>query len=848
MTASSSAVPSPTTGAPNTSARRPRLAYAALAGLLGVGLAASSAGAAGATGSATTDGSPVAAAAPGAKGSVTIKRDGFGIPHVYADTTYDLFRGYGYVVGQDRLFQMEMTRRSTQGTVSQVLGPDYIAFDKDTRSGFDPASIRLQIDALSADDRAILDGYAAGLNEWIATVRRDPGTWLPKEFTDHGMQPGTWSAYDVAMVWIGTMANRYSDSTQEIQNYQLLQALTTANGPEKGRALFEQMVWTEDPLAVTTVPRVGPAEIDARQRRLPHLKPVSPQLRDATALQARRGGGGDFPTSQPTASNLWMVGGSKAAGGGSILLNGPQFQWFNPGYVYGIGLHGAGFDLVGNTPFAYPAVIFGTNNTTSWGATAGPMNVVDMYQVKLAADTDRRYLYDGAYLDMTVRREVIKVKGAADVSHEVLSTVHGVVTSTDPAHRTAYAKKRSWSGLEVQSLIAWARMPQAQDFAQFRTQASKFAISINWYYADRRGNIGYISPGRLPNRPGNQDMRVPAVGDGTMEWQGYADFSTNPQVYNPAQGYLMNWNNQAAAGFNNDYSNWGVVDRATEIDAALKERARFTPQQIWDLNERFSFVDVNLRYLKPAIAKAAAALPAGDPRRDDLALLASWDGQTRDTNGDGVYDGPQPAIMRAWLPILFQTVLADDLPKAVYDSYTANIYPTAPVETRGSIRPASALKLVYNGVLGKRAGVPQTVDFFDGADPQKVLVDTYLQAVAQLRKDKGADTAAWTVPIARMQFSSKNFLNVPTAPANATIIGAEYMNRGSENHMAVLGRGKDRMCVVAPPGQSGFVAPDGTRSRHATDQLELFNTFGCREENLNRRAVDAATRSTEVLP
>ena len=95
---------------------------------------------------------------------------------------------------------------------------------------------------------------------------------------------------------------------------------------------------------------------------------MSPTLRDLTEVQASRNGGGGWPSGQPSSSNLWIVGASKTLGAKSILVNGPQFQWFNPSYVYGIGLHGAGFDVAGNAPFAYPAVIFGTQTTRSRGA------------------------------------------------------------------------------------------------------------------------------------------------------------------------------------------------------------------------------------------------------------------------------------------------------------------------------------------------------------------------------------------------------------------------------------------------------------------------------------------------
>lgn len=67
---------------------------------------------------------------------IKIDRDSYGVPHIYADDVYSLFYGYGYAVAQDRLFQMEMAKRSTQGTVSEVLGKDFIAFDKDIRSNY----------------------------------------------------------------------------------------------------------------------------------------------------------------------------------------------------------------------------------------------------------------------------------------------------------------------------------------------------------------------------------------------------------------------------------------------------------------------------------------------------------------------------------------------------------------------------------------------------------------------------------------------------------------------------------------------------------------------------------------
>lgn len=781
---------------------------------------------------------------------VTINRDEYGVPHVYAGSVRGLFRGYGYAVAQDRLFQMEMSRRSTQGRVSEVLGPDYLDFDRDTRTGFDAAAIMAQIAALPARDRQILEGYAAGMNEYLAVVRADKARLLPKEFLDYGFEPDDWSAYDVAMIWVGTMANRYSDSTAEIPNYQLLQELIAADGPEQGRTLFDQLQWFEDPLAPTTVPRPSgsAATRGAGSATAPTvaLAPLAAGVRDAGVETMRRHGAGDEPNAHPTASNIWIVGKERAEGAKSILYNGPQFEWFNPSYVYGIGLHGAGWDFAGTTPFSYPAVIFGTNNDVSWGATAGALNLVDIYQERLNPGNPRQYWFNGDWRDMEVRTETIKVKGRPDVQHEVLSTVHGAVTSVDLANNRAYSKKRSWSGHEVRSLIAWAKLPTVKNFTEFKELAAQFATTINWYYADKRGNIGYIAPGRLPKRPANQDIRLPAIGDGSMEWEGYLPASANPMTYNPRQGFISNWNNQTAAGFNNDFGNWSVVDRVQEINAAFEEDDSWTAEEAVALDRRTSFVDLNARYVLPTLAAAVAGRPPSDPTRQDVELVTEWDRLTRDGDGDGFYDGPQPAIMRAWLPILFERVLADDLPSAVVARYAAAIYPTG-VELRGSIRPAPATKLVYNAILGPNAGVPQTVDFFNGEDPRAVLLETYEEALATLRATRGTDPDAWTVPIATHLFNYRNFLRVPQTTPDQAIPGPQYMNRGTANILAVLGKGENRLCISAPPGQSGFIAPDGTKTPNYSDQLELWAEFDCREEHLTRRDVREHTVSAITL-
>src|SRR5699024_3148610 len=128
----------------------------------------------------------------------------------------------GYAVAEDRLFQMEMSKRSALGTVSEVLGIERLPHDIQTRAQFDHADIKAQIEALPQEDRDILRGYAAGYSKRVAEVLADREHLLPKQFTDFGFEPTTWTDFDVAMIYVITMAGRFSHYSNELDNAKVL--------------------------------------------------------------------------------------------------------------------------------------------------------------------------------------------------------------------------------------------------------------------------------------------------------------------------------------------------------------------------------------------------------------------------------------------------------------------------------------------------------------------------------------------------------------------------------------------------------------------------------------------------
>lgn len=385
------------------------------------------------------------------------------------------------------------------------------------------------------------------------------------------------------------------------------------HGSERGQAIFNELRWIHDPTAPTTVPQTNPSPLQKAQSKNTTQPPIPSQslpfahevARSQQALQNTLWGGVG-PDFAPKTSNLWVTQPHRVKENKTVLINGPQFGWFNPSYTYGVGLHGAGFDVIGSTPFAYPIILFGTNGTIGWGATAGPQDVVDIYQITLDPERENYYLFEGEYRPMESRQETISVRDAEDVPLTIYRTVHGFVIERDPINQVAYAKKRSWEGYEVQSLLAWLNIAKAKNWDDVLRLAQNMAISINWYYADKEGNIGYVSPGFLPKRPNNQDIRIPALGDGSMEWLGILDFDAIPKAYNPQQGYLTNWNNLPAADkTNTDAYFWTYGDRVEVLNSLYDEKDSFSINELWEFNQKASYEDVNWRFFKPHIVRIA---------------------------------------------------------------------------------------------------------------------------------------------------------------------------------------------------------------------------------------------------
>ena len=765
------------------------------------------------------------------EGQVVIKRDGYGVSHVYAESVYGIFYGYGYSIARDRLFQIDMVRYTGQGRVAEVLGSEHVDFDKKIRANYQPGSIREQLADLPSDDRDVFEGYAAGINAWLDEIQKDPGL-LPKQYNDFNFNPEPWDAFDVAMLFVGSMLNRFGDFNTEPANLKILMALKEKHSPEKAMAIFDQLI----PRVVEGAPTTIPAEdwpkkqssaLDFKNHDWQVASLSLPDWAEPKEIYKEH-----------AFSNVVILGKDKAEGADAILMNGPQFGNYVPGYVYSIGLHGAGFDLVGNTPYGYPVILFGYNRDITWGSTWGAGDIIDIYQLNLNPENPLQYKYKGDWKTMDKRAEIILVKGEDPVSTDIFWTVYGGVIHMDHEKNMALSKRRSWEGFELETLLGWMNTTRAKNWEEWIGQASRSALNINMYYADKGGNIGYAFTGKYPDRKEGHDNRLPVPGDGSMDWKGFLPFESNPKVFNPEQGFIINWNNRPAYGgvLNPDmfWYSWSKADRVEALMDYVKARPTLEPEELWNLIEHSSFYDVNARYFIPIIAKAGT-IATDENVKNAAQSLQEWNLQSRDDNQDGKYDELGTAIFRTFLSHMIKETLADDLDKA-FPFFAGTGYPTPEKPMGSGLNLQIGTKAIAESLL---APADQKFDFFNGESPESITLKALTAAVHELEKTYGNDTADWRIPAAPMGFVAENFMQIPQASKEEATKLTPGMNRGTENNLTVFKDGKPAGWEVTPPGQSGFVAADGRADKHYMDQLDMYAGFDKKRTYLFPEDVDA---------
>jgi penicillin G amidase len=317
-----------------------------------------------------------------------VLRDAFGVPHVFAKSEHDAYFMVGYLHAQDRLFQMDSSRRQASGTLAELLGPSALASDVQLRTiGLRRAAVR-SLAAISPQARAVLEAYSAGVNAWLASNAL-PSEYAALELTKANVP--AWTPLD-SLTITKLITFGLSFETNDLSNTQKLIAYQTAGAQLgfDGRKLFFEDVMRSDPVA--HAPSIFPGENSqpVEKHRGPSLS--SSALRSEVGKAAREALRNLEAVRVPLAaedqgSNVLVVSGKKSASGRPIVASDPHLSLPSPSVFYEIGVdvsrRSERLTLYGVTFPGAPAVVHGTNGHVSWGSTVNPTDVTDIYQEQL---------------------------------------------------------------------------------------------------------------------------------------------------------------------------------------------------------------------------------------------------------------------------------------------------------------------------------------------------------------------------------------------------------------------------------------------------------------------------------
>ena len=582
----------------------------------------------------------------GLKAPVEILRDKNAVPHIIAGSIEDASFALGYVHAQDRFWQMELMRRIGQGRLAELVPPRLVGSglvdsDRTMRGLGVYRRASESVNALSPAMRTRLDAYAAGVNAWISDDDQQYGLELTliKLLSGGRYRPEPWRPAD-SLVWAKLMALGLDGNWRaELLRLRLSQKI----GEDGVKFLIEPSGDSKD----STLSMVMAAVKDIDLDRIFH-------------------GTDNEVTRKREASNEWVLSGAHAVSGRPLLANDPHLGLTFPGVWYLARLIGPGFDIRGATSPGSPAVVLGHNGTIGWGFTTTNLDSQDVFVERVDPTDPNRYITPDGARPFVVREETITVAWGDPVTMRVRETRHGPVIddfvrrgeNLTPQGHVLALQATALDGADT-SAEGFARVGSAQNWDEFLAAVRRIVSPMqNMVFADTSGNVGLISPARVPiRRKGDGSMPVPGW-TSEYDWAGFVPFDELPRVYNPVGGVIVNANGRLVP---NDYRHF--ISR----DWAEPYRQRRAAELLAEV-ERHPVYGMIVMQADNLTLDAAEMLPfllKGEPRNARAAqardLLGRW-------NMFMLASRPEPLIYDAWITELQRGLLADELGEDLFNS------------------------------------------------------------------------------------------------------------------------------------------------------------------------------------
>ena len=741
----------------------------------------------------------------------TIVRDStYRVPHIYGDTREAAMYAAGYATAQDRLFLMDVLRRTSEGSTAELLGPSAVASDSAAVGQFDlsPDELTAEVMRLPQDEGAAgarglkdLQQYVAGINGWIAKTRTDP-TLLPAEYPALGATPRDWTLADTAAEAYLLIAQFTVFGDGEYLQSDVLARLQKKLGATKGQKVYDDLRRLDDPRAPVTADRPFPSDRPAKgPSSAARLDAASVTPRDAVASTSGPGlpAAGAFPawaTQLAThglglrheASNALLVDAAHSRTGRALAAMGPQVGYYSPEILVEYELHAPGVHASGMSfPGASPFPLIGHTTTFAWSGTTANGDNADTFAEQLCDPTGRaptrssdHYLYKGRCIAFTHRDQVLHTPLSPTkpttppqtVTLRTMRSVHGPVHDVATVGGRPFALVRSTAVNHhgIRGLVAFLRLAEGQVTSPqgFVATMRHYTGNENWFYVSSK-HIAWLQSGWFQQHAPGTDLEQPIRGTGQWDWKGFdpatSDFTRhgdafNPTAVDPQQGYLSSWNNKGAPQWRAAPGIWsyGTVHRDELIRdptvAALKAGRKLTLSQVVGISGNAATQDLRGVEVLPDLLRALG--PVRDHTQATLVTaLRRWvakGAHRRDTTGTGYEDdGAAVLLFDAW----WRQVVHD-----VYDPQVGADVVTLLQGGMDLVLDGRAVQTgFYDGWYGQVSAVVQAA-LGTGPKPaatscgggtlggcRALLRKALGKAVATVQARYGGDAASWKKPV-----------------------------------------------------------------------------------------------------
>ena len=464
----------------------------------------------------------------GLKAEVSVVRDRWGIAHIYAANTDDLFFAQGFVAAQDRLWQMEMWRRAKEGTLAEVLGPRAVARDRMARLlRYRGPMDDTEWTSYHPEGKRIMTAFAAGVNAFIAQGQNE----MPVEFQLTGIAPTRWTAETPTLRDI-----TFGDAPAELRLAREIArtsvAEASARNPTSPRDLLKVPAGL-DPSLVTdaVIASTGTAGGTPRPPVLPQYRGM---ITDTSSMMPSSG------ITDP-GSNNWVVSGRLSKTGRPIVANDPHREVAVPALRYLVHLNAPGWNVIGAGEAAIPGVAIGHNDRIAWGLTIVGTDQHDIFVEELNPANHSQVKWKGKWESLRIVRDTIRVKDAAPEIITMKFSRHGPIFHEDSARHRAYALRSALHEPGTAPYLGALRVNQTPNCRVFLDAVMYWkAPTENMICGDVEGNISWQASALTPNRAG-WTGRLPVPGTGEYEWAGFR--KDLPRELNPSRGFIATANN-----------------------------------------------------------------------------------------------------------------------------------------------------------------------------------------------------------------------------------------------------------------------------------------------------------------